>query len=226
MIRVLAESAGAAVTREQLIDEVWDENWWGSTKTLDVHINSIRRKLGEQAGSTEPDHHDPRRRLPPRTRAPERMRRRVLLAVLLTTTLAVVAFFVPASVAIRNAQRRGELLELQREASIVANRLANLEVNDGQELQAILDAHHPLALYSTDGQLLIGTGPDVRPTGSSGWRWRATSPRVTSTATSSPPCRSAPHRRTRRSSCGSRSRTPRARGATTDRWRCWRGRRW
>ena len=47
------------------------------------------------------------------------MRRRVLLAVLLTTTLAVVAFFVPASVAIHNAQRRGELLELQREASIV-----------------------------------------------------------------------------------------------------------
>ena len=52
VIRVLAESAGAAVTRERLIDEVWDENWWGSTKTLDVHINSVRRKLGEQAGAT------------------------------------------------------------------------------------------------------------------------------------------------------------------------------
>ena len=51
VIRVLAESAGAAVTRERLIDEVWDENWWGSTKTLDVHINSVRRKLGEQAGA-------------------------------------------------------------------------------------------------------------------------------------------------------------------------------
>ena len=48
--RMLAESAGAVVTREQLIDNVWDENWWGSTKTLDVHINSIRRKLGEGAG--------------------------------------------------------------------------------------------------------------------------------------------------------------------------------
>jgi signal transduction histidine kinase len=87
------------------------------------------------------------------------MRRRVLLAVLLTTTLAVIAFFVPASVAIHNAQRRGALLELQREASIVANRLANLEVNDDAELQAILAAHHPLALYSTGGQLLVGTGP-------------------------------------------------------------------
>jgi DNA-binding response OmpR family regulator len=46
----LARDAGRVVTREQLIDEVWDENWWGSTKTLDVHINSLRRKLGEEPG--------------------------------------------------------------------------------------------------------------------------------------------------------------------------------
>jgi DNA-binding response OmpR family regulator len=51
LLTALARNAGVAVTREQLIDGVWDENWWGSTKTLDVHINSIRRKLGEQAGS-------------------------------------------------------------------------------------------------------------------------------------------------------------------------------
>jgi DNA-binding response OmpR family regulator len=50
VLRVLAEAAGAVVTREHLIEAVWDENWWGSTKTLDVHINSVRRKLGEQAG--------------------------------------------------------------------------------------------------------------------------------------------------------------------------------
>jgi DNA-binding response OmpR family regulator len=48
----LARDAGAVVTREQLIEEVWDENWWGSTKTLDVHINSIRRKLGEPPGES------------------------------------------------------------------------------------------------------------------------------------------------------------------------------
>jgi len=46
----LARAAGAVVTREALIEEVWDENWWGSTKTLDVHINNIRRKLGERSG--------------------------------------------------------------------------------------------------------------------------------------------------------------------------------
>jgi DNA-binding response OmpR family regulator len=51
VLALLAGAAGAVVTREQLIEAVWDENWWGSTKTLDVHINSIRRKLGERAGT-------------------------------------------------------------------------------------------------------------------------------------------------------------------------------
>ena len=46
----LARDAGRVVTREQLIDDVWDENWWGSTKTLDVHIHALRRKLGEDPG--------------------------------------------------------------------------------------------------------------------------------------------------------------------------------
>ncbi len=50
LLERLARDAGTVITREQLITEVWDEHWWGSTKTLDVHVNSIRRKLGEQAG--------------------------------------------------------------------------------------------------------------------------------------------------------------------------------
>ena len=50
LLERLARDAGTVVSREQLIDDVWDENWWGSTKTLDVHVNSIRRKLGDEAG--------------------------------------------------------------------------------------------------------------------------------------------------------------------------------
>jgi DNA-binding response OmpR family regulator len=38
---------GQAVTREQLMSQVWDEHWSGSTKTLDMHVSSLRRKLGE-----------------------------------------------------------------------------------------------------------------------------------------------------------------------------------
>jgi len=44
----LMRDAGSVVSRETLMSEVWDENWFGSTKTLDVHIAGLRRKLGDQ----------------------------------------------------------------------------------------------------------------------------------------------------------------------------------
>jgi DNA-binding response OmpR family regulator len=43
----LAQEAGRVVTREALMTDVWDMNWFGSTKTLDVHIAWLRRKLGD-----------------------------------------------------------------------------------------------------------------------------------------------------------------------------------
>lgn len=50
LLERLARTPGTVVSRERLIDDVWDEHWWGSTKTLDVHINSLRRKFGEASG--------------------------------------------------------------------------------------------------------------------------------------------------------------------------------
>ena len=47
--QVLMTDAGAVISRERLIDEVWDTNWFGSTKTLDVHVSSLRRKLGDDS---------------------------------------------------------------------------------------------------------------------------------------------------------------------------------
>jgi two-component system, OmpR family, response regulator RegX3 len=47
LLRLLIENAGSVVTRERLIDEVWDTNWFGSTKTLDVHVSGLRKKLGD-----------------------------------------------------------------------------------------------------------------------------------------------------------------------------------
>ena len=41
----LASDAGAVKTRDELMRDVWDEHWWGSTKTLDVHVASLRKKL-------------------------------------------------------------------------------------------------------------------------------------------------------------------------------------
>lgn len=42
----LAADPGAVHTRRSILEEVWDANWYGSSKTLDVHVASIRRKLG------------------------------------------------------------------------------------------------------------------------------------------------------------------------------------
>ena len=51
LLRLLMDNAGTVVTRERLIDEVWDVNWFGSTKTLDVHVSSLRKKLGDDAAT-------------------------------------------------------------------------------------------------------------------------------------------------------------------------------
>jgi two-component system, OmpR family, response regulator RegX3 len=45
LLHLLMRNAGSVVKREKLIDEVWDVNWFGSTKTLDVHISTLRKKL-------------------------------------------------------------------------------------------------------------------------------------------------------------------------------------
>jgi DNA-binding response OmpR family regulator len=41
----LAADAGIALSRETLMADVWDEHWFGSTKTLDVHVAALRRRL-------------------------------------------------------------------------------------------------------------------------------------------------------------------------------------
>lgn len=49
LLALLASHVGRAMPREQIIEQVWDEHWWGPTKTLDVHIAAVRKKLGEPA---------------------------------------------------------------------------------------------------------------------------------------------------------------------------------
>jgi DNA-binding response OmpR family regulator len=47
LLMLLAREAGTVVTRERIMDEVWDVNWFGSTKTLDMHMSWLRKKLGD-----------------------------------------------------------------------------------------------------------------------------------------------------------------------------------
>jgi DNA-binding response OmpR family regulator len=47
VLRLLMRNAGTVVSRDQLIEDVWDMNWFGPTKTLDVHVSALRKKLGD-----------------------------------------------------------------------------------------------------------------------------------------------------------------------------------
>ena len=47
LLALLAGDAGRAVTRDRIMREVWDEHWYGPTKTLDMHISWLRKKLGD-----------------------------------------------------------------------------------------------------------------------------------------------------------------------------------
>jgi DNA-binding response OmpR family regulator len=51
LLELLVRNAGLVVERERVMDEVWDENWFGSTKTLDMHVSALRRKLGDDAAA-------------------------------------------------------------------------------------------------------------------------------------------------------------------------------
>jgi two-component system, OmpR family, response regulator RegX3 len=51
LLAELMAHPGQVVTREDLMSRVWDVNWFGSTKTLDVHVRNLRRKLGDDSSN-------------------------------------------------------------------------------------------------------------------------------------------------------------------------------
>jgi len=51
LLRLLMQEVGAVVPRERIMREVWQTEWWGSSKTLDMHVSWLRRKLGDDASA-------------------------------------------------------------------------------------------------------------------------------------------------------------------------------
>jgi two-component system response regulator RegX3 len=47
LLSYLASDPGAVFTRQDILESVWDAHWYGPTKTLDVHVAALRRKLGD-----------------------------------------------------------------------------------------------------------------------------------------------------------------------------------
>ena len=64
----LAAEPDVALRRETLMSDVWDAHWFGSTKTLDVHVAALRRRIAETAAAAAAevprDRHDPGSRVP------------------------------------------------------------------------------------------------------------------------------------------------------------------
>ena len=49
LLHALMVSAGTIVSRDELMREVWDTTFWTSSKTIDVHLGWLRRKLGDDS---------------------------------------------------------------------------------------------------------------------------------------------------------------------------------
>ena len=47
LLALLTGQPGVVLTRRQIMESVWDARWYGATKTLDVHVAALRRKLGD-----------------------------------------------------------------------------------------------------------------------------------------------------------------------------------
>ena len=96
--------------------DVWDENWWGSTKTLDVHVASLRKKLRPR-----PDRDGARRRVPARgPLGADAMTRRLLASYLLITVLALVLLEVPLAVFFAQRERERIAADLEHDATVIA----------------------------------------------------------------------------------------------------------
>ena len=49
LLALLARDPGAVVSKQQILEQVWQTTWYGSAKTIDVHVAALRRKLGDPA---------------------------------------------------------------------------------------------------------------------------------------------------------------------------------
>jgi DNA-binding response OmpR family regulator len=47
LLELLMRQPGVTLKRERIMSDVWDSNWWGSTRTLDTHTSTLRRKIND-----------------------------------------------------------------------------------------------------------------------------------------------------------------------------------
>ena len=154
------------------MSEVWDEHWFGSTKTLDVHVAALRRKLATAAGAPAPqraaDRHPARPRVPAGGPRPDRrrrlaVRRRIISLTVLAALVATVLFALPLGIAVMKYYRRRRHSDLERAADAAALAVSHeLSAGLAPEVPPPADedeAETEVGVYSPEGRLLAGHGP-------------------------------------------------------------------
>ena len=136
--------AGRVVTREDLMSEVWDVNWFGSTKTLDVHIGWLRQQARRR--SRRPRYIHTVRGVGFRFAAPEEvatlsLRVRLLLALAYVLVLAIVALEVPLALQLSGRVDTEVRSQATSQADVVAATAAELaRTRDERELERLVRA--------------------------------------------------------------------------------------
>ena len=123
LLAELVSHAGEVVTREDLISRVWDENWFGSTKTLDVHVGWLRGKLGDDASDPRLAAHRARRRLPLHRAGGMgvlTLRARLVLALAYVLVLAIGSMLVPLVRTVRDRVNAEVETQALSQAEVVA----------------------------------------------------------------------------------------------------------
>ncbi len=181
--------AGEVVPREQIMDEVWDPHWFGPTKTLDVHISWLRKKLEDDPGhpryittirgvgfrfATPSDVAD---LAVPASRATEedvtKVRTRLVLAFAYVLITVIVALTVPLAV----TQRERAESELLGQAKVTAQAIAASfdesslapASRDRLARQAELDAREidgRVLVMDETGEVLADANPFPQPSNS------------------------------------------------------------
>ena len=158
LLSLLGQDPGAVVSREQIMDEVWDPHWYGPTRTLDVHVASLRKKLGD------PGLIETVRRVGFRLR--DRVRRRMILANLALVFAVLLVLEVPLALVYTRHEHDALDAALQRDAAALAVLAGEVaELPGGQDLAEL--AHR----YSSEpaGLVAIVDSAGRRPD----WRQRA-----------------------------------------------------
>ncbi len=109
LLKMLMSRAGEVVGREEIMDEVWDPHWFGPTKTLDVHISWLRKKI-EDEPSAPGVHHDGPRASGSVSRASGRslrmkVRTRLVASFAYVLLVVIVALTVPLAIVLRDRAR-------------------------------------------------------------------------------------------------------------------------